>query len=173
MFLIRGIVFNDEAVRDWEAKLTPFLIDSLQRRCIGRIGKSWQVGETYIKVNGGWCYLHRAIDRSGVPVDARLSETWDLAAAVSFFRSAGEVTGTVPAHITADGHDSSPRATRTRLDEDVKHRTSQYLTRTIAGRKAGTAQYEALNARPRRRDCAWDLMNSVHPSIFVPGAHVS
>ena len=38
MFLIRGIEFNYEAVRDWEAKLTPTLIDNLRRRT-GRIGK--------------------------------------------------------------------------------------------------------------------------------------
>src|SRR5271169_2780981 len=43
MFLIRGIVFSHEAVRDWEAKLTPALTESLRRR---RRGK---VGQTYIK----------------------------------------------------------------------------------------------------------------------------
>jgi transposase-like protein len=32
MFLIRGIEFSYEAVRDWEAKLTPSLIESLRRR---------------------------------------------------------------------------------------------------------------------------------------------
>ena len=65
MFLIRGIEFSYEAVRDWEAKLTPTLIDNLRRRRKGRIGKSWYVDETYVKVNGRWCYLYRAIDRSG------------------------------------------------------------------------------------------------------------
>jgi putative transposase len=43
MFLIRGIEFSCEAVRDWEAKLTPTLIESLRRRRKGRIGKSWYV----------------------------------------------------------------------------------------------------------------------------------
>src|SRR5207342_2272248 len=38
MFLIRGIEFSYEAVRDWEAKLTPSLIDSLRRQRKGRIG---------------------------------------------------------------------------------------------------------------------------------------
>jgi len=52
MFLIRGIEFSHEAVRDWEAKLTPSLIDSLRGRRKGRIGKSWYVDETYIKVQG-------------------------------------------------------------------------------------------------------------------------
>ena len=36
MFLIRGIVFSYEAVRDWEAKLTPALAEGLRRRRRGR-----------------------------------------------------------------------------------------------------------------------------------------
>src|SRR3979490_925458 len=52
MFLIRGIEFSYEAVRDWEAKLTPSLIDGLRRRRKGRIGRSWLCGETYIQVHG-------------------------------------------------------------------------------------------------------------------------
>jgi putative transposase len=43
MFLIGGIEFSYEAVRDWEAKLTPTLIDNLRRRRKGRIGKSWYI----------------------------------------------------------------------------------------------------------------------------------
>src|SRR6202171_1285686 len=31
MFLIRGIVFSYEAVRDWEAKLTPAMAEELRR----------------------------------------------------------------------------------------------------------------------------------------------
>jgi transposase-like protein len=41
MFLVRGIVFSHEAVRDWEAKLTPALADSLRRRRRGKAGQSW------------------------------------------------------------------------------------------------------------------------------------
>jgi putative transposase len=52
MFLIRGIVFSHEAVRDWEAKLTPALAESLRRRRRGKAGRSWYVDETYIKVHG-------------------------------------------------------------------------------------------------------------------------
>ena len=131
MFLIRGIEFSYEAVRDWEAKLTPFLIDNLRRRRKGRVGKSWYVDETYIKVSGRWCYLYRAIDRFGALVDVRLSETRDMAAAKTFFRSAKAVTGVIPARVTTDGHDSYPRAIRTELNEGVKHRTNQYLNNRI------------------------------------------
>jgi len=130
-FLIRGIEFSYEAVRDGEAKLTPCLIDNLRRRRKGRVGKSWPVDETYVKVSGRWCYLHRAIDRYGALVDVGLSETRDMEAAKAFFRSAKAVTGVTPARVTTDGHDSYPRAIRVELNEGVKHRSSQYLNNRI------------------------------------------
>jgi transposase-like protein len=46
MFLIRGIVFSHEAVREWEAKLTPALAESLRRRRRAKVGKSWYVDES-------------------------------------------------------------------------------------------------------------------------------
>src|SRR6185436_2615687 len=36
MFLVRGIVFSHETVREWEAKLTPALAKDLQRRRRGK-----------------------------------------------------------------------------------------------------------------------------------------
>jgi putative transposase len=86
---------------------------------------------TVCKINGRWCYLYRAIDRSGALVDVRLSEKRDMAAAKTFFRSAKVVTGVTPARVTTDGHDSYPRPIRTELDPDVKHRTNQYLNNRI------------------------------------------
>src|ERR1700752_4196251 len=52
MFLIRGVVFSYEAVRDWEAKLTLALAEALRRRRRGKVGRSWYVDETYLKVQG-------------------------------------------------------------------------------------------------------------------------
>jgi hypothetical protein len=54
MFLIRGIVFSHEAVRDWEAKLTPAMAEELRHRRRRHIGRSWYVDETFIKVHGHW-----------------------------------------------------------------------------------------------------------------------
>ena len=96
MFLLRGVVFSHEAVRDWEAKLTPALAEDLRRRRRGKVGRSWYIDETYLKVQGRWVYLYRAIDRSGALVDVMLSETRDMAAARAFFRSAKAVTGIRP-----------------------------------------------------------------------------
>src|SRR3954452_18098672 len=41
MFAVRGIVFSYEAVREWEAKLTPALPEALRRRLRGQVGRSW------------------------------------------------------------------------------------------------------------------------------------
>ena len=131
MFLIRGLVFSYEAVRDWEAKLTPALAENLRRRRKGKVGRSWYVDETYIRVRGGWRYLYRAIDRAGALVDVMLSEHRDLAAAKAFFRSAKAVTGVTPDRATTDGHDAYPRAIRTELGRHVRHRTSRYLNNRL------------------------------------------
>jgi transposase-like protein len=129
MFLQRGIVFSHEAVRDWEAKLTPILTAELRQHRRGRGGAgrhSWNVDETYLKVRGRWCYLYRAIDRNGSLVDTMLSEHRDMAAAKAFFRSARPATDMTPDRVTTDGHGSYPRAIRPTLGRDVKHRTGAF-----------------------------------------------
>ena len=85
MFAPRGMVFSYEAVRDWEAKLTPALADELRRQRRGKADRSWYVDETYVKVDGGWCYVYRAIDGSGALVDVLFSERRDVAVR-AFFR---------------------------------------------------------------------------------------
>src|SRR4051812_41112829 len=131
MFAIRGIAFSYEAVREWEAKLTPALAEELRRRRRGKVGRSWYVDETYLKVQGRWCYLYRAIDRSGALVDVMFSEHRDMAAAKAFFRSAKAVTSVTPDRVTTDGHDSYPRATRTERGRRVRHRPSRYLNNRL------------------------------------------
>jgi transposase-like protein len=102
-FLTRGFVFTYEAVREWEAKLTPVWAESLRRKRKARIGRSWYIGEPYIRVCGQCRYLYRAIDRDGELADDMLSEHRDLAAAEAFFRSAKTVTG-----VTEPGNDRWP-----------------------------------------------------------------
>src|SRR3954469_19662805 len=60
-----------------------------------------------------------------------LSETRDMAAARAFFRSAKTVAGMTPVRVTTDRRDSDPRAIRTELGQDVRHRTSRYLNNRL------------------------------------------
>jgi len=147
-FLARGIVFSHEAVRTREAELAPCLPEELRRERRGRVGESWYADETYYRrVGGRWCYLHRAVDRNGSPVDALPSERRDPKAARAFLRSAGVVTGMVPARVTTDGHDSYPGAIRSEPGRNVRHRTSTYLDSRVERDHQG--RYVSPDARPR------------------------
>jgi len=167
MFLVRGIEFTYEAVRDWQAKLAPSLIDNLRRRRGGgsRVRRSWYVDETYIKVHGRWCYLYRAIDRTGALVDVMLSEIRDIAAAEKFFRCAKAVTSVTPARVTTDGHDSCPRAIRSQLGADVRPTgtasiSTTALSRIIEGSRADMGQCVASAPLTCRLAFADVMMNS-------------
>jgi putative transposase len=107
---------------------------------MGRWGQSWDVDDTYVRVQGQWQYLYRVIDRDGQLVDVRLSATRDLAAAEAFFRSAWTVTGVTPERITTDGHDAYPRAIRTVFGDQVMHWTNQYLNNHLEQDHRGLKQ---------------------------------
>jgi putative transposase len=72
-------------------------------------------------------------------MDVLFSEHRDMKAAKAFFRSAPAVTGVTPERVTADGHDSSPRAVTPERGQPVRPRTSCYrnngLERDHRGRK--------------------------------------
>ena len=141
MFLTRGFVFSYEAVRDWEAKLTPALAENLRRRRKGRVGRSWYVDETYIRVRGQWRYLYRAIDRDGALVDVMLSEHRDLALPPrrSFDRSrrslASPRIGSPPTAMTPIPEPSAPSSADTCGTGQAATSTTD-LSGTIAASKA-------------------------------------
>jgi transposase-like protein len=140
MFLARGFVFSHEAVRDWETRFAPLLADRLRAKRRGQGGTKWHVDEAYIKVNGTWCYLYRAIDREGNLVEALLSKKRDMTAAQRFFARALDIVGHAPVQVTTDGHDAYPRAIRGTLGGAVIHRTSRYKNNRIEQDHRGIKQ---------------------------------
>lgn len=74
-----------------------------------------------VKVRGPWCYLYRAMDQAGDFIDARLSQTRDLAAANAFFAQAQQVAGHAPERVVTDGLRSYPRAIAEVLGSEVEH----------------------------------------------------
>lgn len=65
------------------------------------VGTIWRMDETYIKVNGAWKYLYRAVDKQGQTVDFLLTAKRDAAAATRFFDKAIR-HNTVPDKVTMD-----------------------------------------------------------------------
>jgi putative transposase len=77
MFLIRGIVFSHEAVREWEAKLAPVMADALRQRRHGKSGghrsliAGWAVKPSVQRLGGDEC-PHRVMVLSAVGVCRRM-----------------------------------------------------------------------------------------------------
>lgn len=53
---IRGVIVDHATIQRWLYKLGPSLETEMKKRK-GRVGTSWRLDETYIKVKGIWCYL--------------------------------------------------------------------------------------------------------------------
>lgn len=140
MFLVHGFVFSHEAVRDWEARFAPLLTARLRAKRRGTAGTKWHADETYLRVNGRWCYLYRASNRDGNLVDALLSEKRDMAVAQRFFAAALEVASLAPEQVTTEGHDAYPRAIRETLGPGMNHRTSRYKNNRIEQDHRGIKQ---------------------------------
>jgi putative transposase len=163
MVLARGIVFGHEAVRTWEAELTPRLSEELRRKRRGRVGTSWYVDETYLRVGGRWCYLYRAVDRNGNLVDVMLSERRDLQAARAFFRSAKVVTGVVPARVTPTGMTAillpSAASWGRRCGTGPAPTSTTVSSRTTAASRAGTGRCAASGRLPQPDGSAVAMMS--------------
>ena len=75
IMLLRGFTVSHECIRQWKAKPLPVMGEALRKRrhrTGRRSGESWSADETYLKVQGRWCYLYRAIDRDGNLIDTML-----------------------------------------------------------------------------------------------------
>ncbi|MEY2518195.1 MAG: putative transposase [bacterium] len=86
--------------------------------------------ETYVRVNGAWKYLHRAVDKAGATVDFLLTAKRDRKAALRFLREAIRHNGK-PEEITVDKSGANLAAIESH-DTDHKARIDvrqvEYLT---------------------------------------------
>ena len=80
----RGIEVDHVTIYRWVQRFTPLLADAA-RFARHSPGDRWFVDETYVKVNGIWRYVYRAIDQHGQVIDVLLSARRDAAAARRFF----------------------------------------------------------------------------------------
>ncbi len=96
----RGVDVDHVTVYWWGQRFTPEFVEAA-RTCRQVPGDRWFVDETYVKVNGRWTYLYRAVDQFGQVIDVWLSARRDLTAARTFFTRA-LATGAVPVEVTTD-----------------------------------------------------------------------
>ncbi len=85
MMLERGLKVDHSTIGRWVLTYSPE-IERRTRRYLKPTNDSWKVDETYIKVNGDWKYLYRAVDSEGNTLDFMLSAKRNKKAAKRFFK---------------------------------------------------------------------------------------
>jgi putative transposase len=108
--LLRGFHLCHQIVHNWVHRFGIALGKKLRHKRHGTSDKKWHVDASYVKVEGRWCYLYRAIDKEGNLVDVYLSAVRDQAAAERFFKQAIKTTDVVPNQITTDKEPALYRA---------------------------------------------------------------
>jgi transposase-like protein len=84
MMAERGITLAHTTILRWVQRFVPEF-EKRWNRYAAPIDGSWRCDKTYIKVNGRWTYLYRAVDKQGRTVDFLLSAKRDVDAARRFF----------------------------------------------------------------------------------------
>ena len=96
----RGVEVDHSSLNRWVLKYVP-LLDKAFRARKRRVGDSWRMDETYVRIRGQWKYLYRAVDKAGNTVDFLLTAKRDRKAASRFLYKAIGPHG-APAKITID-----------------------------------------------------------------------
>ena len=71
---IRGVKVDHATIQRWVFKFSP-MIDQNFRVRKKQVGGRWRMDETYVKVQGKWRYLYRAVDKQGRTVNFLLTKT--------------------------------------------------------------------------------------------------
>jgi transposase-like protein len=128
----RGLAVDHSTVHRWALKLLPIL-EKLFRQRKRPVGRSWRVDETYIKVNGRWTYLYRAVDKDGDTVDFLLRAHRDKAAARRYLEKAIRYNGE-PGTVTIDRSGANLAALddiNSRREQQIKIRQVKYLNNIV------------------------------------------
>jgi len=125
----RAIYVDHVTVYRWVQRFTPLLADAA-RFTRHSPGDRWFVDETYVKVNGVWRYIYRAVDERGQVIDLLLSTRRDAAAARRFFRRALRTLLVVPNEVVTDAAPVCP-AVLEELLPAAWHHVEQYANNRI------------------------------------------
>ena len=105
-------------------KFSPELIKRTERN-LRRASVDWHADETYLRIDGKWRYLWRAMDTNGQMVDFRLTARRDAKASSVFLNKAIErVRLHWPVTICTDKADTYRRVIR-----EIKHRYDPHFDR--------------------------------------------
>ncbi|MEH0820475.1 MULTISPECIES: IS6 family transposase [unclassified Micromonospora] len=131
----RGVAVDHVPVYRWVQRFTPLLADAA-RFCRHSPGDRWFVDEAYVKVNGAWRYVYRAVDQYGQVIDVLVSARRDAGAARRFFRRTLSALKVTPAEVVTDAAPVYP-AVLDQLIPSAWHHVEQYANRYASGLPSG------------------------------------
>jgi transposase-like protein len=85
----RGIDICHETVRFWWHRFGPMFAAEIRKRRVEGMRSShwrWHLDEVFVKINGEWHYLWRAVDHGGEVLESFVTKTRDQKAASKFLR---------------------------------------------------------------------------------------
>src|SRR5437867_9866745 len=125
----RGVDVDHVTIFRWVQRFTPLLADAA-RFCRHSPGDGWFVDETYVKVNGIWRYVYRAVDQHGQVIDVLVSARRDAHAARRFFQWALNTLKIGPTEVVTDAT-AVYRAVLDELIPQAWHHVEQYANNPI------------------------------------------
>lgn len=128
----RGYHVDHSTINRWVTKYSPELEAAFQKKK-KPVGGRWRMDETYIKVNGQWKYLYRAVDKEGNTIDYLLRAKRDMKAAKRFFKKAIKRNGQ-PTLVNVDKSGANKAALNSinkETEEQIEIRQCKYLNNII------------------------------------------
>jgi transposase, IS6 family len=97
----RGVEVDHVTVFRWVQRFMPLLTDAARFVRHAPVDRGF-VDETYVKVNGGWRYVYRAVDQHGQVIDILVSKRRDAKVAHRFFIRALATSKVTPSEVVTD-----------------------------------------------------------------------
>ncbi|CNB53778.1 IS6 family transposase [Yersinia intermedia] len=165
MLAERGISVHRSTIYRWFIEYAPILRQKLKRYQFTHADSSWQLDETYIKVNGKWFYLYRAINKHGTTLDFYFSAKRNKNAAYQFLKRVLKPypVERQPKILNTDKHSSYGYAiTRLmkegKLRDDAKQRQVKYLNNRIESDHAPIKKLVKAAEGFKRPNRAWSTL---------------
>lgn len=140
LMLQRGVIVSYETVRRWCLKFGQAYADRLRRRRPAA-GDKWHLDEVYLKVNGQWQYLWRAVDQDGNVLDILVQSRRNAKAAKRFMAKLMKKQCRVPRVLVTDKLKSYGTAHKA-LMPSVEHRSHKGLNNRAENSHQPTRQRE-------------------------------
>ena len=131
LMLMRGFNLSHQTLHNWVQKFGIELGLKLRKRRYKQCTDRWHIDATYIKVEGRWCYLYRAIDNNGDLVDVYLSDVRDQASAEAFLTQAAKTCGIYPDMITTDKEPALYPAIDNTFGDYTDHRDNKFMNNLL------------------------------------------